>query len=145
MGSVEVMALVAFVSAVVLLSVVVSRQGRRRLQGALRMTFARLEFETPQGRVPGSALRVVKISRQAAGFSDDEAYRLFGDRQMPDAFWYCVGPGPSYFLAIGRANAHWRGVAVDWIVRPLSEERMRGALDGDDKAIALAFGRAIEG
>jgi hypothetical protein len=145
MGSVEVMALVAFVGAVVLLSVVVSRRERRRVQASLRMTFARLQFDTPGGRVPGSALRVVKISQQAAGIGADELHDLFDDHSLPDAFWYCVGPGPSYFLAIGRANAHRRGVAVDWIVRPLTEERMRGALVGDDEATALAFGRAIEG
>ncbi len=139
------MALVAFVSGVTLLSVVVARRGRRRAQAALRMTFARLQFDTPQGRVPGSSLRVVKISRQAAGLAGDEAYGLFGDRQMPDAFWYCVGPGPSYFLAIARADARPGGVSVDWIVRSLTEERMRGALLGDEKAIALAFGQAIEG
>lgn len=145
MGSVEIMVLVAFAGAAVLLGVIVSRRERRRLQASLRMTFARLQFDTPKGRVPGSALRVVKISQQAAGFTGDEARELFGDRQLPDAFWYCVGPGPSYFLALGRANAHRDGIAVDWIVRPLTEERMRGALVGDDKAIALAFGRAIEG
>lgn len=145
MGSVEIMALVAFVCAVVLLSVIVSRRERRRLHASLRMTFAQLKFDTPIGSVPGSALRVVKISQLASGLDGDELHGLFGDRQLPDAFWYCVGPGPSYFLAIGRANAHRRGVAVDWVVRPLSEERMRGALLGDDKAIALAFGHAIEG
>jgi hypothetical protein len=145
MGSVEIMAAVAFVGAVALLSTVVARRGRRRMQRALRITFVQLQFQTPLGRVPGTALKVVKISHRAAGFDGDEVYDLFGDRQMPDAFWYCVGPGPSYFLAIARARMHRGDARVDWIVRTLTEERMRGALHGDDKATALAFGRAMEG
>ncbi|QGW63906.1 hypothetical protein GOY17_02625 [Lysobacter soli] len=69
--------------------------------------------------------------------------RTFGrDGRQPGC--YCVGPGPSYFVAIAIAQTGFGAVSVTWVVRPLTEERMRGALAGDRKATALAFGRATE-
>lgn len=119
--------------------------GRQKIERALRESFARHSFQTPEGQVSGAALRVVKISRQSSRHAADEVHR-FGRKATPtDAFWYCVGPGRTYFLAIAIVHAGDGRVAADWIVRPLSEQAMRGALTGDRKAQALAFGSAIEG
>jgi hypothetical protein len=74
----------------------------------------------------------------------DDLHTLGHDAHPSDAFLYCVGPGPSYFLAIAIARTGFGAVSVDWVVRPLTEQRMRGALIGDRKATSLAFGNAAE-
>lgn len=103
--------------------------GRRRVRQALRTTFEALRFQTPDGTVGGSALEVVKIYRQGMPFAYDDVFALRGGpRHISDSFWYCVGPGPSYFLAIPMVEVGFGRVAVRWAVRPLSEERMRAAL-----------------
>ena len=53
-------------------------------------------------------------------------------------FFYCVGPGPSYFVAIANLESAWRA-RFAWVIRPLTEERMRGALVGDSVALQAAF------
>lgn len=121
-----------------------SSRGRRKIQAALKRSFDSTTFDTPEGRVPGTLLKVVKISKQTMRFAGDDVYQLGRDPMPNDAFWYCVGPGPSYFLAIAIAQVGYGRVSVKWIVRPLTEQRMRGALIGDRKATALAFGSAAE-
>ncbi|WP_242108927.1 hypothetical protein [Luteimonas aquatica] len=61
-------------------------------------------------------------------------------------WWYCVGPGPSYYLVIVQpASAGWMRIRAHWLVRPLSEQRMRNALLGDPGALAAAFGEPATG
>ncbi|MCD7097821.1 hypothetical protein [Stenotrophomonas sp. MMGLT7] len=104
---------------------------RRRHGNALQSSFAAHRFDTPDGPVGGASLRVVKASNQVSRHTSN----------VPaEVFWYCVGPGPSYFLAIAQVRMKGRRFEVDWTVRPLTEERMRAALAGDRKATALAFG-----
>lgn len=104
---------------------------RRRHGQALQSSFARHTFGTPDGPVSGASLRVVKTSNQVSRHTSP----------VPaEVFWYCVGPGPSYFLAIAQIGMNRRRFEVDWTVRPLTEERMRAALAGDREATALAFG-----
>lgn len=122
----------------------VSWLGRRKVDAELKRSFEQTMFDTPEGKVTGRSLKVVKISKQSMRFAGDEVYQ-FGQDPLPnDAFWYCIGPGPSYFLAIAIARTAFGRVSVEWIVRPLTEQRMRGALVGDRKATALAFGSAAE-
>ena len=110
---------------------------RRRQAKAMRRSFSELTFDTPEGQVKGDALSVVKVAALSAstpnsveGFATDTR----------DEFWYCVGPGPSYFLAIPTVGSRYGFVAfVRWVIRPLSEERMRAALQGDRRASKLAF------
>ncbi|MBN6150776.1 hypothetical protein JR065_10520 [Xanthomonas sp. AmX2] len=125
--------------------VYLSWRGRQKVERTLRESFARRTFQTAEGQVSGAALQVVKISRQTSRYAGDDVYRLVRDPVPNDAFWYCVGPGRTYFLAIAIVQAGNGKVSAEWIVRPLSEQAMRGALTGDRKAQALAFGTAIEG
>lgn len=112
--------------------------GRRRVKDALRTTFAALRFDTPDGVVGGDGVRVVKVYRQGMPLAYDDVFNLpLGPRQVSDSFWYCVGPGPSYFVAIPVVEVGLGRVSVQWIVRSLTEERMRAALVDDPEALAL--------
>lgn len=117
--------------------------GQRAMQReALRASFEAQTFDTPEGKVDGRRLRVVKISTLAATTPNSVEG---GDTKTRDEFWYCVGPGPSYFLAIPTIGVRYGSVSfVRWIMRPLSEARMRGALHGDVRATKLAFGEAFD-
>lgn len=123
---------------VIVAGIVAQRRSRRRLERALQASFRALQFDTPHGTVSGAQLHVVKIGRSV--MPDDGS-----GGEPADAFWYCVSEDRSYFLAMATLHPGARGVMVTWVVRPLSEEHMRGALVGDSKANALAFGDAIEG
>jgi len=127
------------------LSVHLNRLGRRKIDQTLKDAFAKRTFQTPDGTVSGATLRVVKISKQTSRYAADEVYRIKLDSIPADAFWYCVGPGPSYFLAIAVMQTGNGQVTADWIVRPLTEQSMRAALLDDRKAAAIAFGEAMEG
>lgn len=123
---------VGFMVAVVIFAI----RARRAADAAVKRSFEALMFQTPAGRVRGGAVRVVKVVAQNVG----------NERSGPrDLFWYCVGSGPSYFLALGHVRRGLPPVRVDWVVRPLTEDRMRNALAGDERATALAFGNAFEG
>ena len=126
------------------LFVFAARAGSRKIRAEVMRSFNAQAFDTPVGRVTGEALKIVKISKQSMQFAGDDVYALGHQHQPSDAFLYCVGPGPSYFVAIAIAQTGFGAVSVKWVVRPLTEERMRGALVGDRKATALAFGRATE-
>lgn len=100
----------------------------RDIQRSLKQQFARQVFNTPQGPVTGESLVVVRkrlktilINRSGYVLSDVP----YGGG---DAFWYCVGPGPSYFLAIAVFERSKAKDTVNWIVRPLSEPQMRAAV-----------------
>lgn len=121
-----------------------ARAHSRKARDEVMRSFNAQTFDTPVGRVTGEALKIVKISRQPMQLGGDDVYTLSREHQPSDAFLYCVGPGPSYFVAIAIAQTGFGAMSVKWVVRPLTEERMRGALVGDRKATALAFGRATE-
>lgn len=120
---------VAIVVLVVGLGLYASVVGRRRIGQALRASFDALRFATPAGDVGGDAVRVVKVYKQGLPMLYDDVFDLtWGARQVSDSFWYCVAPGPSYFLAIPLVAVGMGRVDIRWVVRPLSEARMRGAL-----------------
>ena len=109
---------------------------------ALRRSFATQVFDTPEGKVEGRALQVVKTA--TLGGTTPNGVEDFVTMTR-DEFWYCVGPGPTYFLAIPTIGTSFGQVDfVRWVVRPLSKERMRAALAGDRRATKLAFGEAID-
>lgn len=56
-----------------------------------------------------------------------------------EVFWYCRGPGPTWFLAIPTVECSDSIYEVSWVVRPLTEQRMRAALQFDRKACRRAF------
>ncbi|GEM_PF-755257 len=120
----------------------------QRIEQELRQSIARQTFQTELGPLSGAALKVVKIYQAPSRVRRWDPVLELAFRDDPyggDAFWYCVGPGPSYFLAIAMLQAGSGKVDATWIIRPLTEARMRGALIGDRKATALAFGSAVEG
>ena len=114
--------------------------GPQRLRAARQETFERLRFPSRDGAAfTGAQVQVVK---QLQGRFD--GMQQPGPRWMAqasdDAFWYCVGPGPSWYLAIPISRRNGFQWDVDWVVRPLDEGRMRAALSGDTEALRLAFG-----
>ncbi|WP_141454110.1 hypothetical protein [Pseudoxanthomonas sp. z9] len=113
---------------------------RRRAQAKrlLEESFSALEFDTPEGRVNGE--RVTVVSKRQEYMNAMWSGRQIGAMQSSDAFWYCVGPGPSYFLVVPSLTNRWSGLDLKWIVRPLTEERMRAALQGDRTGMQRAFG-----
>jgi hypothetical protein len=123
------------------LSIYQALEGRKHVKRALRTTFLALRFTTPSGVVGGEAMHVVKVYKQGVPFVYDDVFNIqVGARHISDSFWYCVGPGPSYYLAIPLVEAGLGRVKVSWVVRPLSAERMRGALVDDEKALHEVFG-----
>lgn len=99
--------------------------------------FERLVFQTETGPVSGAQMKVVKRIVDRMGSSE-------GGSGITGAYWYCVGPGPSYFVAIAqRTMINLVHSELRWVIRPLSEDRMRGALAGDTEALIAAFGDRI--
>ena len=104
---------------------------RARFRQALQSDFIRQHFTTPTGSIDGSQLRIVHRRTTVSRGSSNEPAEIF---------WYCVGPGPCYFLALGKVSRQTRKVQVQWILRPLTEAGLRAALVGDRDALKRAFG-----
>ena len=106
---------------------------------SLHREFEERLFEIPGGQLRGAELQVVKYVFQESGNNDT-------GRGMRTGWWYCVLPGPRWLLVIGQdTTVTMTRTEVTWVVRELSEERMRGALAADPKAMALAFDDAVDG
>ena len=118
---------------VVLFVWVAIREARLRRERVQR-SFDAIVVQTPQGPVTGNKLLVVKEVIDTSGSGE-------GSDDLQGVFRYCLGPGPTYFVVIGQVVAEgFARTHLQWVVRPLSEERMRGALHGDQTALAAAFG-----
>ena len=115
------------------------RHGLQRSKAHLQTSFDALFFDTPDGRVAGDALTVVKVAYQI-----DVVEGIRQPLDPWDSLWYAIGPGPSYFLAVCIVDHDHPERDPHWRVRPLDERRMRAALEGDRQAQMLAFGEAIE-
>jgi hypothetical protein len=128
---------------IMLLVGVVVMWGRQALLSQRRHyehAFAKLVFDTPRGLVTGQSLKVVhrtvSLPRSEQGLS--------GVPASGANYWFCVGPGPSYFLAVPLSNvANGLGTHLEWVVRPLTAERMRGALSAKPAALRRAFPQAV--
>ena len=114
--------------------------GRKRIKRVLDASFDAQRFPTPAGTVTGESIQVVKIVRDTMPFAYDDVWQLGTDPLATTSFWYCVGPGPSYFLALPMLTTRFGGASVKWVVRSLSADRMRAVLQGDDEALRAAFG-----
>lgn len=115
-----------------------ARHTKRKQSVQLQTSFD--EMPIPSTGAPplhGRDLRVVKRTE----FGQPGEYNA----QQRESFWYCVGPDAQYYLAIVQANYRpFQTSVFTWVVRPLSEDRMRNALLGDEAATALAFGTGVE-
>ncbi|MBB3278043.1 MULTISPECIES: hypothetical protein [Pseudoxanthomonas] len=128
------LASVLIFAAVVMLHVQHSRVGDRLLQ----RSFEGLRFPAGTGTLRVDEITVVKrVTHEVSRHSDHAPLA---------AFWYCVGPGPNYYVAVAEYQRNgWRSGRYQWVVRPIDEERMRGALGGDPDALHAAFGDHVEG
>ncbi len=128
------LASVLIFAAVVVLHVQHSRVGDRLLQ----RSFDALTFPAEAGTLRVADITVVKrVTHEVSRHSDHAPLA---------AFWYCVGPGPNYYVAAARyVRNGWRGGRYDWVVRRLDAERMRGELSSDRDALHAAFGDHVEG
>lgn len=123
---------------VVWVSVYMRIVGRRRVRQALSASFSALTFNTPGGPVAGDVVRVVKIYKQGMQAAYDDVFSM-SDGGVSDSFWYCVGPDASYFLAIPLVEVGYGRAHVTWVVRSLTAERLRLALQDDAAALQSAF------
>lgn len=115
---------------------VFNRQHQRVSERSLQRTFDALSFETAQGRRFGPDMQVVKQVN----------YEVSSQNHPLTAFWYCVGAGPSYFVAMAQYQRDgWLGGHYEWTVRTLDEARMRHALIDDKQALQATFGSADHG
>lgn len=124
------------VAGCVVLAVLVALLVRISRSDRVQRSFDDIVFQTPSGPVLGRSMRVVKQVVESAGLPQ-------GGDGLTGAFWYCVGPGPSYFVAIGMPASAWPRRRLDWVIRSLSAERMRVALSDDAEAMSAAFGDSV--
>lgn len=130
-------AIAAYVAAFVFLH----RRNTRRIERALLQSFRDMSFISEGLALTGADLVVVKKAGHFSYSSSDSL--LMPDGAMTtdaDAFWYCSGPDARWFLAIPSVRAQQGRVDVHWVLRPLTEQRMRAALRFDRDAYRRAFG-----
>lgn len=115
---------------------------RQRVLRAIDAAFETLRITDGVPSLRGADLQVVADRTSLYVAQGGPLIRGPGASFEPRAeyYFYCVGPGPSWFLVIALVNDRgwWTEVEIDWIVRPLDAERMRGALVGDDDALRAA-------
>ncbi|KMM76754.1 hypothetical protein ACP93_04925 [Xanthomonas sp. NCPPB 1128] len=130
-----------FAATVALVTVSLYRYNRRRIDTLLMESFRQLSFSSDGVALRGVDLQVVKKAQQF--IRTNESFSLLPDRPVVhqgDAFWYCRGPGARWFVAIPSVVSRGGELEVSWVVRPLTEQRMRAALQFDRKAFRRAFG-----
>lgn len=99
--------------AVCVATVIRARRSRERIN----QSFARMRFDTPNGTVTGADLVIISKRQRFIGAMYEQR-AVPGAPGMPsDAFWFCFGPGPSYFLAIPMFERRWEGDSIEWIQR----------------------------
>lgn len=130
-----------FAAIAALLAVCLHRYNKRRMDALLMTSFRQLSFTSDDVALCGADLQVVKKAQQF--IRTTQQLSVLPDSPVVnqgDAFWYCRGPGASWFLAIPTVMSRGGELEVSWVVRPLTEQRMRAALQFDRKACRRAFG-----
>lgn len=128
-------------AAFVLLSTWVYWQNRRRVDNRLAESFRELVLSSDGVIVRGADLQVVKKVRSLLRAS--RRWTLMpksAAMAQGETFWYCRGPDARWFLAIPTVECNDRVYDVSWVVRPLTEQRVRAVLQFDRKACQRAFG-----
>ncbi|MDR6675745.1 hypothetical protein [Xanthomonas sp. 1678] len=117
---------------------------RRRdhwLERTVEESFRRISLTSDGVLLTGADLVVVKKVQQFMDANYDASFMFEGEAMNgSNAFWYCSGPGARWFLAIPSIDRRGSGVDVRWMLRPLTEQRMRAVLRFDRAAYLRAFG-----
>lgn len=130
----------ASVASVVLL-VWLQRRRDRQTEWAVEQSFRRVSFTSDGVLLTGADLVVVRKVQEFMDANYDASFMLESDAMNGShAFWYCSGPGARWFLAIPSVRAQRGRVDVQWVLRPLTEQRMRAVLRFDRDAYRRAFG-----
>lgn len=116
---------------------------RRRVRRLIGDAFDALRMTDGERPLRGRDLVVVaERTLVQVQLRKDLLHRPSPEDPRAEYYFYCVGPGPSWFLAIALVNdpGWWHGTRldIDWIVRPLDADRMRGALVGVGDALRAA-------
>ncbi len=139
-GAVTVAATVAVVACMAWL-MWLQRRRDHWLEQAVEDSFRRVSLTSDGVLLTGADLVVVKKVQQFMDANYDASFVFESDAMNgSNAFWYCSGPGARWFLAIPSVGRCRGGVDVRWVVRPLTEQRMRAVLRFDRDAYRRAFG-----
>lgn len=116
------------------------RQADKQLRLAQEQSFSQLRFPTYGQRLTGAEVTVIRRDQ-----CPPPAPVLPAAQAAAQAsWWYCVGPRRTCYMAVALCERQWLRWQVRWVVRPLDEQHMRQALDGDAEALWLAFGEVGE-
>ena len=116
------------------------RQRDRQLQLAQEQSFSQLRFPTYGQRLTGAEVTVIRRDQCPPSAPVLPAAQAAAQA----SWWYCVGPRRTCYMAVALCERQWLRWQVRWVVRPLAEQHMRQALDGDDEALWLAVGEVGE-
>ena len=112
----------ALVIAALMAVVALALAARGFARAALQRHFSERVFETAAGPVRGADLKVLRFRFERHGGSETASGVRTG-------WWYCEAPGPSWLLVIAQDDpVSLTRTETKWIVRELTEERMRHAL-----------------
>jgi hypothetical protein len=137
----------AFGAAIALAAWLVWLQRRRdhRMGQAVERSFRRMSVTSDGVRLTGADLVVVKRVQQFMDANYDASLMFESDAMNgSNAFWYCRGPGGRWFLAIPSVSARHGRIEVQWVVRPLTEQRVRAVLRFDRATYRRVFGASSE-
>jgi hypothetical protein len=132
-----------FVAVAAFMALLVWLQRRRdhQTESSVEQSFRCVSFTSDGVLLTGADLVVVKKVQQFMDANYDASF-MFDSEAMKgsNAFWYCSGPGARWFLAIPTVSKCRGGVDVRWVLRPLTEQRVRAVLRFDRVAYRRAFG-----
>lgn len=89
---------------------------------ALQRAFSERIFQTDAGPVQGADLKVLRFRFERHGGQENASALRTG-------WWYCEAPGPAWLVVIAQDEpVSLTRVETRWIVRELTQERVRQAL-----------------
>lgn len=115
---------------------------RDKVQLAIARSFDELHFVSEHSKdgYRGRDLFVLKRAEPFLFSAYDERNFFGRDPSVNDIHWYCKSAEGHYFLAIGLIANRYGKYEVEWVVRSLTEARMRGALQAYPDVYWAEFG-----
>lgn len=112
------------------------------LKKAMMASFDDLHFASAHSSAGyfGRELKVLKRSETALFFASRQSSRFGRIPTASDIYWYCKSPDADYFMAMALITDINGKIEIQWVVRSLTEDRMRGALRAFPKAYLVEFG-----